>query len=63
MKSKKAFSCLEMKNKIQEEMLKNLPKNFTTKDFLSSQKKDSSPSWVKSQLKRIRANKSQEDAV
>jgi len=63
MKSKKTFSCVEMKNKIQQEIIKKLPKDFTTKDFLSAQKKDSSSSWAKNQLKRIRANKNQEDAA
>jgi hypothetical protein len=52
-----------MKNKIQEEMIKKLPKGFTAKDFLSAQKKEAALSWVKSQLKRIRASKNQEDAA
>ncbi len=63
MKSKKTFSCVKMKNKIQEEMIKKLPKNFTAKDFLLAQKKEAALSWVKGQLKRIRASKNQEDAA
>ena len=52
-----------MKNKIQEEMIKKLPKNFTTKDFLSAQKEDTSSNWIKNQIKRIKANKNQKDAA